>query len=62
MIKFYSNLMVIHLSFSSGDDDHLMQISHVMRGEEWISSTPKHVLLYQAFGWEVPILLIYQFF
>ncbi len=36
-------------------DDHLMQISHVMRGEEWISSTPKHVLLYQAFGWEVPI-------
>lgn len=36
-------------------DDHLMQISHVMRGEEWISSTPKHVLLYQAFGWELPI-------
>ncbi len=36
-------------------DDHLMKISHVMRGEEWISSTPKHVLLYQAFGWELPI-------
>lgn len=35
-------------------DDHLMKISHVMRGEEWISSTPKHVLLYQAFGWELP--------
>ncbi len=35
-------------------DDHLMKISHVFRGEEWISSTPKHVLLYQFFGWEVP--------
>jgi glutamyl-tRNA synthetase len=35
-------------------DDHLMQISHVIRAEEWISSTPKHVLLYQAFGWEMP--------
>ncbi len=35
-------------------DDHLMQISHVIRAEEWISSTPKHVLLYQAFGWEQP--------
>lgn len=36
-------------------DDHLMQISHVIRGEEWLSSTPKHVLLYDAFGWERPI-------
>lgn len=36
-------------------DDHLMNITHIMRGEEWISSTPKHVLLYQAFGWEQPI-------
>jgi glutamyl-tRNA synthetase len=35
-------------------DDHLMGITHVMRAEEWISSTPKHVLLYQAFGWEAP--------
>lgn len=35
-------------------DDHLMEISHVIRAEEWLSSTPKHVLLYQAFGWEVP--------
>ncbi len=35
-------------------DDHLMEISHVIRGEEWISSTPKHVLLYDAFGWEKP--------
>jgi glutamyl-tRNA synthetase len=35
-------------------DDHFMQISHVMRAEEWITSTPRHVLLYQAFGWEPP--------
>ena len=35
-------------------DDHLMQISHVIRGEEWLSSTPKHVLLYQFFRWEMP--------
>lgn len=36
-------------------DDHLMKISHVLRGEEWISSTPKHLLLYQAFGWQPPV-------
>jgi len=36
-------------------DDHLMKISHIFRGEEWITSTPKQILLYQAFGWEVPI-------
>ena len=35
-------------------DDHLMGITHVVRAEEWISSTPKHVLLYQYFGWELP--------
>ncbi len=35
-------------------DDHEMKISHIIRGEEWISSTPKHILLYQFFGWEVP--------
>ncbi|CEN79410.1 glutamate--tRNA ligase [Paraclostridium sordellii] len=35
-------------------DDHLMKITHVIRGEEWISSTPKHVYLYEAFGWEAP--------
>ena len=35
-------------------DDHLMRISHVLRGEEWLSSMPKHVLLYQAFGWPMP--------
>ena len=35
-------------------DDHEMKISHVIRGEEWLSSTPKHILLYSAFGWEAP--------
>lgn len=35
-------------------DDHLMKITHVIRGEEWISSTPKHILLYKAFEWELP--------
>ena len=35
-------------------DDHLMGITHVVRGEEWLPSTPKHVYLYQAFGWEAP--------
>jgi len=35
-------------------DDHLMLISHVIRGDEWMSSTPKHILLYQSFGWEPP--------
>ena len=35
-------------------DDHLMHITDVIRAEEWISSTPKHVLLYQAFGWGMP--------
>ncbi len=36
-------------------DDHLMEITHVIRGEEWISSTPKHLLLYEAFGWTPPV-------
>ena len=35
-------------------DDHLMAVTHVIRGEEWLSSTPKHVLLYRFFGWELP--------
>lgn len=35
-------------------DDHLMEISHVIRGEEWLPSTPKHVYLYECFGWEPP--------
>lgn len=35
-------------------DDHEMEITHIVRGEEWLSSTPKHVLLYQYFGWKMP--------
>jgi len=38
-------------------DDYLMQITHVIRGDEWISSTPKHILLYEAFGWKPPVFL-----
>lgn len=37
-------------------DDHLMEISHILRGEEWINSAPKHKLLYEYFGWEMPVL------
>jgi glutamyl-tRNA synthetase len=36
-------------------DDHLMEITHVLRAEEWLSSLPKHVVLYQAFGWDAPV-------
>jgi len=36
-------------------DDHLMGVTHVIRGEDWITSGPKHVLLYQGFGWEPPL-------
>ena len=35
-------------------DDHEMRVTHVIRGEEWISSTPKHIILYEAFGWDIP--------
>ena len=40
--------------FANVIDDHFMGITHVMRGEEWLPSTPKHVLLYQFFDWELP--------
>ena len=36
-------------------DDYLMKITHVIRGEEWLPSTPKHIIIYQAFGWELPV-------
>ncbi|OGC47224.1 glutamate--tRNA ligase [candidate division WWE3 bacterium RIFCSPHIGHO2_01_FULL_42_13] len=36
-------------------DDHLMNITHILRGIEWLPSVPKHVLLYKAFGWEMPV-------
>lgn len=42
-------------NFANVVDDHLMDISHVIRGEEFISSTPKHVQLYKAFDWEHPV-------
>lgn len=38
-------------------DDHLMGITHVIRGEEWVISTPKHVYLYEAFGWDAPVFV-----
>lgn len=41
--------------FSSVVDDHVMEITHVIRGDEWVASTPKHLLVYRAFGWEPPI-------
>ena len=37
-------------------DDHLMGITHVLRGEEWINSAPKHLLLYEYFGWQAPVI------
>lgn len=36
-------------------DDHLMEITHVIRGDDWMSSTPKHLLIYKAFGWNAPV-------
>ena len=36
-------------------DDHLMGVTHIIRGEEWISSVPKHVILYKAFGFPMPL-------
>lgn len=41
--------------FAAVVDDHLMKISHVFRGEEWLTSTPKHLLLYRYFDWEAPL-------
>ena len=40
--------------FANVIDDHLMKITHVIRGEEWLPSLPKHILLYQYFGWDLP--------
>ena len=41
--------------FAAVVDDHLMEITHVLRGEEWLTSTPKHLLLYRYFDWEPPL-------
>ena len=63
-IKFDSNLLDDKVLFKSDGmptyhlanivDDHLMETSHVIRGEEWLPSMPLHSLLYRAFGWEAP--------
>ena len=42
-------------NFANVVDDHLMGITHVMRGSEYISSTPKYVQLYESFGWKQPV-------
>ncbi len=44
-------------NFANVIDDHLMKVTHIIRGTEFITSTPKHVLLYQAFGWELPVFI-----
>lgn len=43
--------------FAAMVDDHLMGITHVLRGEEWIPSAPKHIALFEAFGWEKPVFV-----
>jgi glutamyl-tRNA synthetase len=63
-VKFETNLLDDKVLFKSDGmptyhlanivDDHLMETSHVIRGEEWLPSIPLHVLLYRAFGWEAP--------
>ncbi|WP_338787864.1 glutamate--tRNA ligase [Metabacillus sp. FJAT-53654] len=42
-------------NFAVAVDDHLMEISHVLRGEDHISNTPKQIMIYEAFGWDVPV-------
>lgn len=44
-------------NFANVIDDHLMEVSHIIRGTEFITSTPKHVLLYEFFGWEIPAFI-----
>ena len=44
-------------NFANVIDDHLMEVSHIIRGTEFITSTPKHVLLYEFFGWELPTFI-----
>lgn len=47
-------------NFAVAVDDHLMEISHVLRGDDHISNTPKQILIYNAFGWEPPIFWAYD--
>ena len=42
-------------NFAVAVDDHLMKISHVLRGDDHISNTPKQLMIYEAFGWEPPV-------
>ena len=49
-------LVVVAVRLAVVVDDHLMEITHILRGEEWINSVPKHQLLYEYFGWEMPVL------
>ena len=44
-------------NFANVIDDHLMHITHIMRGAEFITSTPKYILLYESFGWDVPTFI-----
>ena len=44
-------------NFANVIDDHLMKVTHIIRGTEFITSTPKHVLIYKAFGWEIPTFI-----
>ena len=44
-------------NFANVIDDHLMGITHIMRGAEFITSTPKYILLYESFGWDVPVFI-----
>lgn len=44
-------------NFANVVDDHLMGITHVVRGNEYLSSSPKYNRLYEAFGWEVPVYI-----
>jgi len=44
-------------NFANVIDDHLMKITHIIRGNEFLSSTPKYILLYEAFGWEPPVFV-----
>jgi glutamyl-tRNA synthetase len=50
-----SGMPVYHLAHLV--DDHLMQVTHVIRGEEWVPSMPYHILLYEAFGWQKPMFI-----
>lgn len=63
-VEFHNALLDDHILIKSDQfptyhfavvvDDHLMDITHVIRGEEWLPSTPKHIKLYEYFGWETP--------